>query len=282
MAKTTIDTWNPSCLSSPIFKPLRFLASQLTGFTHWPSLNDYQTILDSTNTKIYSKNHQPIKFVPQDEKSNQFEDHYEPRIYLKGEVQTRLENWHDFFQVLVWRTFPNIKIELNACHYRAALQRSTVETTRKNRSPIENAITLFDECGAIIVTSDHELANLVREHQWKALFWSQRQALASQFKCIVFGHALYEKALQPYIGMTAHCIIVEASEKELLLPSEQLNAFCDETVMQYFAGNNPKISSPKSLSPFPLLGMPGWHPENHQESFYDNAEYFRPKRNTRQ
>ena len=118
MAKTTIDTWNPSCLSSPIFTPLHFLTSQITDFTHWPSLGDYQNILDSNKTKIYSKYRQLIQFVPQDEKPNQFEDHYEPRIYLRGEVQTRLENWHDFFQVLVWRAFPSTKIELNACHYR--------------------------------------------------------------------------------------------------------------------------------------------------------------------
>ena len=34
----------------------------------------------------------------------------------------------------------------------------------------------------------------------------------------------------------------------------------------------------KDLHPFPLLGIPGWHPENEQEIFYKNKAYFRDKK----
>ncbi|MBL8391935.1 MAG: DUF3025 domain-containing protein, partial [Candidatus Accumulibacter sp.] len=34
---------------------------------------------------------------------------YETRIWLTGEVATRPDNWHDFFNALVWFAFPNTK-----------------------------------------------------------------------------------------------------------------------------------------------------------------------------
>ena len=49
---------------------------------------------------------------------------------------------------MIWLTFPETKVSLNEIHYKAAKQR----TTGTNRSAIENAITLFDECGIIIIS----------------------------------------------------------------------------------------------------------------------------------
>jgi hypothetical protein len=31
----------------------------------------------------------------------------------------------------------------------------------------------------------------------------------------------------------------------------------------------------------PVLGVPGWHPGNEQEAFYDDMEYFRVRRRDR-
>ena len=277
MAKTSIDTWTPNFFTSPLFEPIQALAPQIKHFITWPTLNDYQNILESA-PPVHSKHNQIIRFVSQGSKPDCFEDQYEARIFLKGEVQTRLENWHDFFQVLVWRSFPRTKIELNALHYQAAIQRLQTSQKNKNRSPIENAITLFDECGVIIVTSNPGLGSLIREHQWKQLFWHQREELQKQLKCVVFGHALYEKALTPYIGMTGHGLILTADQEILDLSQEELVLYCDEQVAKKFTRDHRAITSPKDLCPFPLLGMPGWHPDNHQESFYDNTQYFRAKR----
>jgi len=32
------------------------------------------------------------------------------------------------------------------------------------------------------------------------------------------------------------------------------------------------------LYPLPMLGVPGWWPDNEQPEFYDNTDYFRAKR----
>jgi len=53
--------------------------------------------------------------------------------------------------------------------------------------------------------------------------------------------------------------------------------YLDTRLESYFS-DNAGIQSPQDLSPFPLLGLPGWHPDNEQENFYENKDYFRPGR----
>ncbi|NIQ10006.1 MAG: DUF3025 domain-containing protein, partial [Gammaproteobacteria bacterium] len=134
---------------------------------------------------------------PQAARASSFQEQYEPRIYLRGEVQTRRHNWHDFFQVLVWSAFPDTKKTINALHYVSAQQRLN-EKGHTNRSPTENMLALFDECGAVLLSSDPALLKMIRNFEWHELFWLNREKLLRSLRCIVFGHAMYEKALNPY------------------------------------------------------------------------------------
>jgi hypothetical protein len=38
------------------------------------------------------------------------------------------------------------------------------------------------------------------------------------------------------------------------------------------------LTAPRALAVVPVLGVPGWCPGNEQESYYDNTDYFRPRR----
>jgi hypothetical protein len=38
------------------------------------------------------------------------------------------------------------------------------------------------------------------------------------------------------------------------------------------------LASTRSLSPLPVLGVPGWDPANEREAYYDDASQFRPGR----
>ena len=87
----------------------------------------------------------------------------------------------------------------------------------------------------------------------------------------LFGHALAEKALRPYIGMTAHALIVEEQRR-----SEDVDAAAARCVRDAAA-----FGSTQALAPVPILGVPGWWPDNEREGFYDNADYFRPGRRKR-
>src|SRR5690606_22316861 len=118
-----------------------------------------------------------------------------------GEVETRPENWHDLFNALVWIAFPRAKAAINAQH--AALLEERGDAEARHRGPERDALTLFDEGGVVVATCAPQLMRLVRDFEWKALFWERREALVATTRFLAFGHACYEQALAPYIGMVA-------------------------------------------------------------------------------
>jgi len=264
---------------SALFSPLRELVAELSASNadSWPRLDDYQRLLEQTTGGLRSRNNAAIHFVDQQRRMPGFEHGYEPRIYLHGEVQTRRQNWHDLFQLFIWCQYPQTKIQLNALHYHAALERSVASPARLNRSPLENTITLFDECGVIIASSNPVLLQLIRDMQWWELFWLNRDRLAGQLHCIVFGHALYEKAMKPYPGLTANALLVDTDPAFHQLGSRQQWHWLDRHVCNVFASTADSMN-PRSLYPFPILGMPGWDRNNRNPDYYANRGYFRSSR----
>lgn len=261
---------------SPLFEPLRQQAEKFSCFTQWPGLEDYQGVLDAC-APILTYSGKRLKVVRQEGKPASFEQHYAPRIFLSGEIQTRERNWHDFFQFLSWFMFPITKAAINAIHIPRARQRLQQGGDPGRRSPLENMLSLFDEGGVVVVSADESLLQMIRDFQWKQLFWEQRDALAENLQCIVFGHALYEKGLMPYIGMTANTILLQVDAKFLQLPMAQRLCTLDLRLARIFT-EGVLYTRPKDLSPFPLLGMPGWDPDNGDEAYYDNVRYFRAGR----
>lgn len=259
----TNDIWSPDYLNqSLLFDTIRPVAENFKHHNHWPGLLELEN--------LFSQYKLPIKPVPQSNKPTAFEEYYEPRVFLKGELQTRTENWHDFFNAMIWLSFPKTKTTLNQLHYHAAKNRER----SSNRSALENAITLFDECGIVIIADNNELLDLIRNHEWKALFINHRHDFGKHIQCHIFGHAMYEKALSPYIGMTAQALLIHT---DTINKFEKLD-YLDEQVSQMWQSGD--IDRTKALKPFPLLGVPGWYPANEQNNFYDNEDYFRPLRTT--
>lgn len=270
MARTAIDTWNPDFLElSPIFNSIQEVCLPFAKLSKWPTLDQYSAELKHRN--IQSHTALQIQAVEQGGAPGSLEDHYESRIYLKGQLQTRLENWHDFFNAMCWLQFPRIKSMLNALHYECSHSRQP----GTNRGPLENAITLFDECGAIIVADDNSFIDSIRNHEWSSLFLENKEVFGRHVQCYVFGHALFEKSLKPYVGMTAHSILLKHSSEFFKKNySEQLIEL-DRMVSDHWL--NRLIINTSGLQPFPLLGIPGWWNKIQDENFYSNIGYFRKK-----
>lgn len=279
MKLNVLEPWTPDFVKlSPIFSPLEPWADKFCQFKEgWPELKDYQFILDELPKPILTQSGQALKIVEQDGKPGHFTEHYAPRIYLSGEIQTRTENWHDFFQFLTWFMFPKTKAVINAIHIPAAQSRIEKETDLGRRSPIENMLSLFDEGGGVILCSDDSMLQLIRDFKWKELFWHRRDELESKLKLVTFGHALYEKGLSPYVGMTANCILFHVDQKIVLQNNQQQLDWIDSMLSKLFNAGEP-YKKPKDLSPFPLLGLPGWDRNNETEIYYDNDTYFRTGR----
>ena len=237
--------------------------------TDWPEPAYFAPYLNAINA-----NNLPVRFID-DAKVDFAERYYEQVIFETGEVPTRQQNWHDLFGGFIWCLFPKTKALINQRHVDEIAVHGL-----KQRSKHRNALTLFDECGVVLAISDSNWKACLRDHQWKTAFITYREQWGKTIAPFMFGHANYEMLTKPYIGLTGKALFVN-------VPDE---IFCKDLVTQYqyldkqlyeMIKNDDCLADNKQLSPLPLLGVPGWCEENNNSSFYDNTDYFRPKRRTR-
>lgn len=220
------------------------------------------------------RNHKslPIQFVPQSSLPEGMA--YESFISATGCVPTR-DNLHDFFNALVWLTFPSIKVALNELQAseitRRALIAGQAQQAQKTRGQIRDAATIFDENAALFLTSDPSFSSLLRAHEWKELFIERRQEFDEHCAVYLFGHALLEKLVDPYKAITGHAWILETRKDILALPECARREWLDQAV----AGQLKKGLSTSNFSHLPVLGVPGWWPAQ-DEAFYADSHVFRP------
>jgi hypothetical protein len=265
------DYWNTDWLNrSDMFAPLRAVGTRLPEMG-WPN-PDLLNALAEDAGRVVNAQGQRVRFVAQAPKSEEFGDGFEPRAFLKGEVQMRPLDWHDLFNALVWISFPTTKAVINARHYEALSGAHA-----GNRSPVRDALTLFDEEGVVVLSSDAGMLELVREFRWKELFWERREKLRERMRFFLFGHALYRKALDPFVGMTGKAVLLSVPDGFAQLPLKTQVAEADR-LLAVHVWNRARMSHGRELSPLPVLGVPGWWGANEQESFFDNTGYFRPGR----
>jgi len=202
-------------------------------------------------------NQKTLSFVCQNMQLPSMHLGYEERIFHKGIIATRKNNWHDFFNAVVWHAFPQIKSAINSLHIDELNKQKNSIRSRKR-----DLLTLFDESGVIVFANDYIL-ELIKKHKWQELFIEKKQDwLNNNIKIITFGHALYEKYLNPYIGMTAQALLLNPMK-------ESSSTFISEGLL-----NNSILQSKSEMSPLPLLGIPGWY-KNQNNVFYTNQRYFR-------
>src|SRR5512134_2270502 len=125
--------WNTEHVqASPAFAPLRVHGGGVFDRAR-PDLDDFQRLFDRREPPVRVASGRPLAVVPQGRKPLVFADRYEARVYLRGELQVRRDNWHDCFNMLVWLAFPRSKAALNARHF-AALEAQRAAGTL-NRGP---------------------------------------------------------------------------------------------------------------------------------------------------
>ena len=261
--------WDPAFLTrSPAFEPLRTAAACLA-LDAWPANSALNECARQALSKACNASGVPITFIGDD-----LDDGlgYEQRIHTRGEVLRRSRDWHDLLNALVWMTFPRAKAALNARH----VAEMALETPGR-RGRARDALTLFDEGGVIVCASQPDLLQQVRDFHWKDLFWRRRGDFQSRAAVYVFGHAMYQKLLDPFLGVSALALLYAVDDDFWDLPCVQ--QVCHVDVLAAATLSDPRIvTTPRDLAPFPILGVPGWFAHNENEGFYDNQQYFRPGR----
>jgi hypothetical protein len=240
----------------------------------WPAHADYQALFDGLPQPPMTSGGARIRVVEQAASAEHWQAGYEPRIYLTGELQTRAANWHDLFNLLAWASFPLTKAALNRRHFELQQARADSGAGKHPRNPVQDALTQFDESGVIVACAKPALAALLRGFEWKELFWQRRAELVSNMACYLFGHGLMEKALAPYRGMTGKGIVLPVEPSFFSLGPADRMALLDEALAARIAA----LEKPADLAPVPVLGFPGFTPDNESEAYYDDRAYFRPGR----
>jgi hypothetical protein len=94
--------------------------------------------------------------------------------------------------------------------------------------------------------------------------------------CIV-GHALYDKMRAPFFGVTAKALLVTVDDAYFALAAEE-RAMCLDQLIAGRLRDPAFLQSTRNLSPLPVLGIPGWCPDNGSPTYYDDIRQFRPGR----
>lgn len=200
----------------------------------------------------------PVGFVPQSTLPEGTA--YEQYIWDTRQVPTR-DNLHDFFNGLVWLQFPLTKRRLNELQAQAI----AADGVQAVRGPLRDALTVFDENGALLHAPD-ALWDALRARDWQRLFIDLRP-LWGEARLVLFGHALLEKLVSPRKPMVAHVYQAPAAIHSIA----NLDAWLAQALQ-------PRPWAAKPFVPLPVLGVPGWWPANEAPGFYADAQVFRPLR----
>lgn len=256
----------------PWLEPFATLGTEIADSAKWRDALNAAACRSST----VSESGNGIRFVPQAflPKGTAYESH----IFATGQVPTR-DNLHDFFNALVWLTFPLLKRRLNRLQANALLEQvsmpTSVEATHgTGRGAVRDAATLFDESGAIFISSEPKITAAWHRRDWSSLFVENRSGFGRCWSVCLFGHALMEKLVDPFKSITAHAVTMEVTDQYFFtLPVAHRLAILDRRVSESFANTVDK----KTFNPLPLAGLPGWF-ENQDAAFYADRRVFRPLR----
>ncbi len=252
------------------FSTVRPVATELLAAADWRSWLNHQA------HQLALRNHRglPLQFIPQEGLPDGVA--YEAHISASGCVPTR-ENLHDFFNALVWLRFPLIKRQLNALQAAQIAQLGI----GKSRGPARDAATIFDENAALLVVADDvrgdSLTEALRQHDWQQAFITQREAFGHCAEVWSFGHALMEKLVAPYKAITAHSWVVRVSPEFFTADADEKCRWLDSQVAAQLEQHSLTTAD---YTPLPVLGIPGWWPEQ-DLAFYQDTQVFRPARQAR-
>jgi hypothetical protein len=207
------------------------------------------SVVAALNAARTNRSTQGVRFV--EHSALEAGEPYESFIARTACIPTR-ENIHDFFNGMVWLTYPHTKRKLNV------LQAGDLALHGSSgpRGALRDALTIFDE-NAALLQAPAELIEALRRRDWKTLFIGERQ-LWSSARLVVFGHALLEKLMDPRKAITAHVWVVDE--------------LSDAAVA---ASLTPDRLRAKPFLPLPVLGVPGWWDANNDTGFYDDVTIFR-------
>lgn len=187
---------------SPWFWPLAAASAHFAGFAGWPTRCDLERMYRAL---VGDRAGEPLRFVENVRKQDKSDGErvlvdrlYDGRISVHAEVPTRERDWHDLFNALCFATFPLAKRALHRRQYRALSERIQPGMKRlpPSRTPEQDALTLFDEGGAVIAAEAAVHAQLMATEAGQRPGCLRSAVAEGRARVIPFGHALFEHLVE--------------------------------------------------------------------------------------
>ena len=252
-------------LDHPAWRPYRAWVERLPA-DRFPSDEDLSSLLTK---EVMSHDGHTIRFLAPDDIAKDSDATYEEEIANTGRVNTRPGSLHDLRNALVWTTFPATKAALNHRHVTAP-----EAPVAGRRGPLRDALTLFDECGAIVTSTSRESLEHLARHDWNALFGPSGDAWPREMQVQIVGHGTLEQLWRPYKAITVRCLLMHTPAGTLSGPS------LDRAVSRCWSDAD-GVQKPSDLCPLPIMGIPGWWTGAQDAGFYADSGVFRPPRANR-
>jgi hypothetical protein len=180
---------------SPWYWPIASALSRFDALNRFPTPDELSALYSERTAHLPLA---PLRFVAAPKTKPKRPKHqpidpstlYEGRVIDRGEVPTRLDDWHDLFNALAFVHFPRAKRALHARQYGIIKSRLTPSSVRlpNARTREQDALSLFDE-GGICVAAPPSLADALHEADDDTL---RRELARGAVRVVPFGHALYE------------------------------------------------------------------------------------------
>jgi hypothetical protein len=166
-----------------LFAPIAEASRAFAAFDRWPAVFDLNRLLGAAIA--------PFRFVVMRPRSAPRAS-YDASIVLDRAIPTREENWHDFFNALVWASFPRTKAALHARQYDERLAHGP----GNNRSRTSDLLTCLDEGGAILESAWEPAPCDAGLGTRGTPIPTHDELTARGDRVSVFGHATYEHLLR--------------------------------------------------------------------------------------
>jgi len=177
VASLRVDTFVPRVWrQSPWMAEIAATAGRFEERERWPEVAEYGSAAA------------PVRFVEQ--RVGASAGAYDAMIVEQGEVLTRARCWHDFFNAMIWCTFPRAKLAL----HRRLLASTPAIRPPGGRTRAQDLLTILDEGGVLLVAPAASHAAL-REQiaaQEPVHRGGARLDRLPRHRAVAFGHALLE------------------------------------------------------------------------------------------
>lgn len=228
------QTWDTGRFApQPALAPLCDLLAELSALEEFPDPCALGSWVEATRAQR-APELLPLSFVelrprPRRAKRGTVElgNLYDARIACAREVPCLSRSYHDLFNALMFKAFPRAKRALHARQYAALTgwAESGAERLPGRRTREQDALTLFDEGGSVVVCPTH----LEREFASGALL--SLTEVGASARLVLFGHALCEHLSEGQTGLRSSARVLflpEVPESSRLL--DVVDAFVERLV----------------------------------------------------